>query len=85
VARIEAAAKAASAAIVMTTEKDAVRLAACQLGALPIASIPLLMGVEPPDRFRDWLLERLAASRQQPATSNQQPVLSPEPRAPSPL
>ena len=57
--RIAAAARAARCAIVLTTEKDAVRLAACELGDLPIASVPLMVGIEPEDRFREWLLERL--------------------------
>ena len=49
--------------IVLTTEKDAVRLAACDLGDLPIASVPLIVGVEPADAFQRWLLERIDASR----------------------
>jgi hypothetical protein len=36
-----------------------VRLAACDLGSMPIASVPLSVGVEPEERFRRWLLERL--------------------------
>jgi tetraacyldisaccharide 4'-kinase len=63
VARIAAAATASSAAIVLTTEKDAVRLAVCNLGELPIASVPLQVGLEPADGFRDWLMARLRASR----------------------
>ena len=58
-ARIEADARAKGSAVVLTTEKDAVRLAACQLGELPIAAVPLVVGVEPADGFRDWLLERI--------------------------
>jgi len=61
--RIAAEAHAAGSAIVLTTEKDAVRLAACDLGELPVASVPLLVGVEPADAFRRWLLQRLDASR----------------------
>jgi tetraacyldisaccharide 4'-kinase len=57
--RIAAAAKAVSAAIILTTEKDAVRLAGLELRALPFAAVPLEIGVEPADAFRDWLLERL--------------------------
>jgi tetraacyldisaccharide 4'-kinase len=57
--RIAAAAKASASAIVLTTEKDAVRLAACDLRAMPIASVPLSVGVEPVERFRSWLLERV--------------------------
>jgi tetraacyldisaccharide 4'-kinase len=60
VRRIAAAARDASSAIVLTTEKDAVRLAACDLGDLPIASVPLVVDVEPEDQFRGWLLARLA-------------------------
>jgi len=63
VARIANAARAAAAAIVLTTEKDAVRLDGQTLGDLPIASVPLLLGIEPADRFRDWLLSRLAVLR----------------------
>jgi len=63
VARIAAAAKTSAAAIVLTTEKDAVRLEACNLGDLPIAAVPLLVGVEPAEAFRDWLMERLRHER----------------------
>jgi tetraacyldisaccharide 4'-kinase len=63
VRRITRAARSASCAIVLTTEKDAVRLAACDLGDLPIASVPLVVGLEPADRFRAWILERLAEVR----------------------
>ena len=41
-----------ASAIVLTTEKDAVRLAACDLGDLPIASVPLIVGIEPAEAFR---------------------------------
>lgn len=58
-ARIVAAATSARSSIVMTTEKDAVRLAALDLRGLPIASLPLVVGVEPEDRFRHWLLDRI--------------------------
>ena len=63
VARIAAEARAKGSAIVLTTEKDAVRLTACELGDLPIASVPLEVGVEPADVFRTWLFERLAVAR----------------------
>lgn len=59
--RIDAEARAKGSAVVLTTEKDAVRLAACPLGDLPIASVPLVVGVEPADGFRDWLLDRIRA------------------------
>ena len=63
VRRIAAEAKAAAAMIVLTTEKDAVRLAACDLGALPIASVPLNVGVEPSDGFQRWLIDRIDRAR----------------------
>jgi tetraacyldisaccharide 4'-kinase len=61
VARIDAEARAKGSAVVLTTEKDAVRLAACNLGELPIAAVPLVVGVEPAEAFRDWLLGRVRA------------------------
>jgi len=67
--RIAAAAKSTAAAIVLTTDKDAVRLAACDLGDLPIASVPLTATVEPADPFRDWLLDRI----REPRTLNPEP------------
>jgi tetraacyldisaccharide 4'-kinase len=59
VRRITGAARNAAAAIVLTTEKDAVRLERCDLTGLPIAAVPLVVGVEPADAFRAWLLDRL--------------------------
>ena len=64
--RIRREARATAAAIVLTTEKDAVRLESCALGDLPIAWVPLLFGVEPADPFRAWLLTRLRISEQTP-------------------
>jgi tetraacyldisaccharide 4'-kinase len=59
VRKIADAARAAAAAIVLTTEKDAVRLEPLDLEGLPLAAVPLLVGVEPADAFRRWLLARL--------------------------
>jgi len=64
--KITTAAKACLAWIVLTTEKDAVRLAAWDTEGLPLASVPLFVGVEPAERFRDWLFERVDAPRHQP-------------------
>jgi tetraacyldisaccharide 4'-kinase len=60
--RLTAAARAADA-IVMTTEKDAVRLAAADLGTLAVAAVPLTAGIEPAPVFAAWLLGRLQAAR----------------------
>jgi len=57
--RIDKAARAAAAAIILTTEKDAVRLETCDLTGLPFAAVPLIVGVEPADVFREWLLSRI--------------------------
>ena len=57
--RLTAAAEGTRCSIVLTTEKDAVRLAPLPLGDLPIAAVPLVTAIEPEDRFRDWLLARL--------------------------
>jgi tetraacyldisaccharide 4'-kinase len=59
ITRLEKAARAAAAAIILTTEKDAVRFEVCDLGTLPFAAVPLLVGIEPADAFRDWLLARI--------------------------
>jgi tetraacyldisaccharide 4'-kinase len=62
VEKITAAARSAAAAIVLTTEKDAVRLERCNLNGLPLAAVPLIVGIEPAERFRSWLLTRLRES-----------------------
>jgi tetraacyldisaccharide 4'-kinase len=62
VRRLAAAAHAADA-IVMTTQKDAVRLAAHDLGTLAVAAVPLTAAIEPAPVFAAWLLGRLQAAR----------------------
>jgi tetraacyldisaccharide 4'-kinase len=57
--RIREQATAVRASIVLTTEKDAVRLEVCDLRDLPLAAVPLAVAVEPADAFADWLMERL--------------------------
>jgi tetraacyldisaccharide 4'-kinase len=57
--RITTDAKAVRAAIVLTTEKDAVRLARCDLAGVPLAFVPLTVDIEPADRFADWLTARI--------------------------
>jgi tetraacyldisaccharide 4'-kinase len=63
VARVAAAAQAAGATLVMTTEKDAVRLARLTFGNLPAAAVPLIATIEPAAAFADWLLDRIQAAR----------------------
>ena len=59
VERIAARARSVAAAIVLTTEKDAMRLGACDLNGLPIAAVPLNARIEPAELFERWLVERL--------------------------
>ena len=59
ISRLAAAAKGAAAAVVLTTEKDAVRLGGCVIEGVPIAAVPLAVGVEPAGAFREWLLQKL--------------------------
>jgi tetraacyldisaccharide 4'-kinase len=61
--RIAGQAISARAAIVLTTEKDAVRLAACDLTGVPIAAVPLTVTIDPPDAFASWLFTRLSRAR----------------------
>jgi tetraacyldisaccharide 4'-kinase len=63
VRRIVAAAAAASARAVLTTEKDAMRL--LPLRPLPalFAAVPLTVSVEPARIFGEWLLRRLGEVR----------------------
>jgi tetraacyldisaccharide 4'-kinase len=63
VQRIGEDAKRAGSAIVLTTEKDAVRLMACELGDLQIAAVPLHVGIEPAEAFANWLTNTLRTPR----------------------
>jgi tetraacyldisaccharide 4'-kinase len=58
------AARAANAAAILMTEKDAVRLDPRLLDDPPAARVPLRVVVEPPT-FVDWLLDRLRDAREQ--------------------
>jgi len=82
--RIAAEAAASASMLVLTTEKDAVRLAVCDLGDLPIASVPLVVGVEPADAFRQWLVDRIDAARQSAAGNPQSPIGGPQSAFPDP-
>ena len=62
VARIEAIAREVDADLILTTEKDAVRLDALVSGPL-WAFLPMTVAIEPAALFSDWLLARLNAAR----------------------
>jgi tetraacyldisaccharide 4'-kinase len=59
---IERSARAAGAAAILTTDKDAVRLERLPIG-LPVARVPLHVSIEPADIFRDWLLTTVGTAR----------------------
>lgn len=61
--RIAERARAVDATIVLTTEKDAVRLEGLAEAALPFAQVPLRVAIEPSGEFDDWLEGRLRAIR----------------------
>jgi tetraacyldisaccharide 4'-kinase len=58
-----AAAREAGAEVILTTEKDAVRLSSALETRPPIAIVPLTVGIEPGKAFDDWLQGRLTAAR----------------------
>ena len=68
-ARIVAAARAAGASSIVTTEKDVVRLLPFRPFAMPITWLPLTMEPEPREEFRRWLAGSIAAARDVVATT----------------
>ena len=63
VARIARRAAELAADVVLTTEKDMVRLRPLAPFDVPVASVPLRVEIEPAERFRSWLVDRLRAAR----------------------
>jgi tetraacyldisaccharide 4'-kinase len=61
--RIRARAEAVGAGAILTTAKDAIRLEPFHVSDPAIAVVPLMVGIEPADLFRVWLLERLHVAR----------------------
>jgi tetraacyldisaccharide 4'-kinase len=60
---LERIAEVAGSRLVVTTEKDAVRLLPLRPLPVPVASIPLVTTIEPADAFQQWLSERLVGAR----------------------
>ncbi|MQA30734.1 MAG: tetraacyldisaccharide 4'-kinase [Luteitalea sp.] len=60
--RIAAQARGLGAASIVTTDKDAVRFEACDVGSLALRPVALTVAIEPRAAFEEWLLERLRAS-----------------------
>ena len=63
---IQQAAAETKADLVVTTEKDAVRLGAAHVASSAVrwALLPMTVVVDPPGRFAAWIDERLAAARE---------------------
>ena len=64
VTRVRAAMDAAHAVMVLTTEKDLVRLLPLQPLPMPVAWVPLKVEVGPADGFRDWLGAQVEANHE---------------------
>jgi tetraacyldisaccharide 4'-kinase len=62
-ARIAAALRETGAQLVLTTEKDAMRLLPLRPLPMAVAAVPLTVAIEPEYRFHEWLLQRLAEAR----------------------
>lgn len=63
VERIAGRVNAVGAECVLTTEKDMVRLRPYVPFAFPLAWVPLQVTVEPADRLRTWLVDRIDGAR----------------------
>jgi tetraacyldisaccharide 4'-kinase len=74
IARVSAAVRSAGAPLVMTTEKDAVRLTGRDLRGLPVAAVPLTARIEPAAGFAAWLCSRVAAARTSDRTPGSLPA-----------
>lgn len=61
------AAADAKADLVVTTEKDAVRISGLDTAPYPVAFLPMLMTIEPADVFAGWIAGRLRLARQRRA------------------
>ena len=68
--------RSTGAEYVLTTEKDAARLEPMAPFPVNIATLPLTVSVEPADRFRDWLLSRVAAAADGGATPAAAPAVA---------
>lgn len=61
--RIADTVRAAGCALVLTTEKDLMRLLPLRPLPVPVAWVPLQVEVTPDDRFLAWITDRLRAAR----------------------
>lgn len=64
--RVFRAAREQGAGLVVTTEKDLVRLLPFRPFQMPVAYVPLLATIEPQPQFEQWLMDALRAAREAP-------------------
>lgn len=69
IATVVESARAAGAASLVVTEKDAVRLTGMDLSTMPIAAVPLVARIEPAEAFATWLMDRLTLARSNRSSS----------------
>jgi len=67
VGRIVEVARASRSVMVLTTEKDLMRLLPQRPFPIPLAAVPLRLSIEPAESFRRWLAGRLDQSRRKSA------------------
>ncbi len=63
VSRIAEAARVSGARLIVTTEKDLVRLLPFRPFAVPVAYVPLTIAIEPPGALDAWLADTLQGAR----------------------
>jgi tetraacyldisaccharide-1-P 4'-kinase len=63
VAAIAARARECACALVLTTEKDAMRLRKFRPLPIPIYMVPLTIAFDPPENFDGWIADHLAYAR----------------------
>ena len=73
IARIAQRVRASGAAVVLTTEKDLVRLLPLRPWPFRLAVRPMSVRVEPAESFAAWLLERVRSGRRHPRGAHARP------------
>ena len=64
VARITGAARETGARLILTTEKDMVRLLPFRPFAVPVAYVPMTLEMDPAGALDEWLARTIEAARQ---------------------
>jgi tetraacyldisaccharide 4'-kinase len=70
VARIAGEARAAGARLILTTEKDLVRLLPFRPFAVPVAYVPMTVEIDPPGALDEWLMQTCRGARRSRAAEH---------------